>query len=325
MAKVLVVGGAGYVGSHVAKTLARAGHQVTILDNLSTGFRELARYGSFVEGDILDRAFLERTLGSVQPDAVIHLAAKSLVGESVENPGLYYSVNVQGTVNLLEAMRALPALPVFVFSSTCALYGFKEEPVSELDAVSPMNPYARTKRVIEEMLSDYGHACGLRAVSLRYFNAAGADGEGELGELHEPETHLIPKLLLHVLDPGAHPVQIFGDDYNTPDGTCVRDYVHVEDLARAHLAAMEGLLRGGASDVFNLGSTHGASVREVIRTVEQVTGKKLHVPVGPRRAGDPPRLVAGSKKARNLLGFVPQHNLESIVRSAWNWTKEKRR
>lgn len=325
MAKVLVVGGAGYVGSHVAKTLARAGHQVTILDNLSTGFRELARYGDFVEGDILDRAFLDRTLSSLQPDAVIHLAAKSLVGESVENPGLYYSVNVQGTVNLLEAMRALPSLPVMVFSSTCALYGFKDDPVSELDAVSPMNPYARTKRVIEEMLADYGHACGLRAVSLRYFNAAGADGEGELGELHEPETHLIPKLLLHVLNPAQHPVQIFGDDYNTPDGTCLRDYVHVEDLARAHLAAMEGLLRGGGSDVFNLGSTHGASVREVIRAVEVVTGKKLHVPVGPRRAGDPPRLVAGSKKARNILGFVPQHNLESIVRSAWVWTKEKRR
>lgn len=324
MAKVLVVGGAGYIGSHAAKALVKAGHSVTVLDNLSTGHRELVRYGDFREGDLADRAFLDGVLSSVAPDAVFHFAAKSLVGESVDNPALYYAANVAGTLNLLEAMRALPSLPAFVFSSTCALYGATEEPVSELAAVAPINPYARTKRMIEEMLGDFGAAYGLRWVSLRYFNAAGADAAGELGELHQPETHLIPRLLWNALDERAHPVQIFGDDYATPDGTCIRDYVHVEDLADAHIRAMEYLLRGGAPDVFNLGTTHGASVREVIRTVERVTGRKLHVPVGPRRAGDPSRLVAGSKKARNILSFVPRHDLESMVRSAWNFLRTRK-
>jgi UDP-glucose-4-epimerase GalE len=325
MAKVLVVGGAGYIGSHAAKSLVKAGHTVTVIDNFSTGHRSLARYGALAEGDILDPAFLKETLSSAQPDAVFHFAAKSLVGESVEAPAAYYAANVAGTLNLLEAMRALPSLPAFVFSSTCALYGATDDPVSELAAVAPVSPYARTKRMIEEMLGDYGHAYGLRWVSLRYFNAAGADSDGELGELHEPETHLIPRLLLNALDERQHPVRIFGDDYGTPDGTCIRDYVHVQDIADAHIRAMEYLLRGGGCDVFNLGTTHGASVREVIRAVERVTGKKLDVPVGPRRAGDPPRLVAGSKKARNILSFVPRHDLESMVRSAWNFTKEKRR
>lgn len=325
MAKVVVVGGAGYIGSHAAKALAKAGHSVTVVDNLSTGHRSLARFGTFREGDLADRAFLNSVLTEVSPDAVFHFAAKSLVGESVDIPAAYYATNVAGTLNLLEAMRALPSLPALVFSSTCALYGATDEPVSELATVAPLNPYARTKRMIEEMLGDFGAAYGLRWVSLRYFNAAGADADGELGELHDPETHLIPRLLLNALDERHYPVQIFGDDYNTPDGTCIRDYVHVEDLADAHIRAMEYLLRGGGSDVFNLGTTKGASVREVIRAVERVTGKKLHVPVGPRRAGDPPRLVAGSKKARNILSFVPRHDLESMVRSAWNYLKEKRR
>lgn len=325
MAKVLVVGGAGYVGSQAAKTLVKAGHDVTIFDNLSTGFRELAKYGRFVEGDILDAAALREVMRETAPDAVMHLAARALVGESVESPHLYYETNVKGSFELLEAMRALPRLPVLIFSSTCSLYGVTETALSELDPVAPVNPYARSKHIVEGMLADYAVAYGLRFVSLRYFNAAGCDPEGEIGELHEPEAHLIPRLLLHALDPALHPVKILGDDYPTEDGTCVRDYVHVEDIASAHVFAMERLLDGSGSDVFNLGTNRGSSVREVIRVVERVVQKKLQIPVAPRRPGDPPRLVAGSKKARNLLGWAPRHDLESIVKTAWHWTREKRR
>lgn len=325
MAKVLVVGGAGFVGSQTAKSLVRGKHEVVIFDDLSTGFRELAKYGRLVEGDIRDPAALKKLFEGYQPDAVMHFAAKALVGESVSDPSLYYDSNVRGTWQLLEAMRALPKLPVFIFSSTCSLYGAADSPLSEIDPVAPMNPYARSKRMVEEMLGDYDQAYGLRFVSLRYFNAAGCDPEGEVGELHDPESHLIPRLLLHAMDPKAHPVTIFGDDYPTDDGTCVRDYIHVEDLARAHISAMEKLLGGARSDFFNLGTTKGSSVREVIRMVEKVTGKKLDIPIGPRRPGDPPLLVAGSKKARNILSWVPSHDLESIVRTAWAWAKEKRK
>jgi UDP-glucose-4-epimerase GalE len=325
MAKVLVVGGAGFVGSQVAKSLVRAKHEVVVFDNFSTGFRELARYGRLVEGDIRDPDALRALLGQFQPEAVMHFAAKALVGESVSDPSLYYDTNVRGTWQLLEALRRLPSPPVFIFSSTCSVYGATDSPLSEIDPIAPMNPYARSKRMVEEMLSDYDQAYGLRSVSLRYFNAAGCDPDGEIGELHEPESHLIPRLLMHAIDPKAHPVTIFGDDYPTDDGTCVRDYIHVEDLARAHISAMEKLLAGARTDLFNLGTTKGSSVREVIRVVEKVTGKKLDVPIGPRRPGDPPLLVAGSKKARNILNWVPSHDLESIVRTAWAWAKEKRR
>jgi UDP-glucose-4-epimerase GalE len=325
MAKVLVTGGAGYIGSQTAKSLARAGHEVVTFDNLSTGFRELVRYGRLVQGDLLDAAALEALLEDFAPDAVMHFAGKALVGESVANPALYYRNNVNGTWQLLEALRAQPRPPVFVFSSTCSIYGAADGPLSEIDPAAPMNPYARSKQMVESMLSDYDRAYGLRSASLRYFNAAGCDPEGELGELHEPETHLIPRLLLHAQDPKGFPVTIFGDDYPTGDGTCVRDYVHVEDLARAHIAAMEKLLSGARSDLFNLGTAVGSSVKEVVRAVERVTGKKLDLAVGPRRPGDPPLLVAGSKKARNILGWQPRHDLESIVRTAWAWVKEKRR
>jgi UDP-glucose-4-epimerase GalE len=277
-----------------------------------------------VEGDLRDGALMGSLLSEFQPDAVMHFAARALVGESVADPAMYYEANVAGTLDLLRSIRGMPRLPVFIFSSTCSVYGVTDEPLSELNPIAPMNPYARSKRMIEEVLKDFEAAYGLRSVILRYFNASGADPEGEIGELHEPETHLIPRLLLHVLNPAAYPVQIFGEDYETEDGTCVRDYVHVEDLARAHITAMERLLSGSPTDIINLGTTKGSSVREVISVVEKVTGTKLKISVGPRRAGDPPRLVAGSKKARNLLAWTPAHDLESIVKTAWAFTRARR-
>jgi UDP-glucose-4-epimerase GalE len=324
MARVFLTGGAGYVGSHVTKRLVKAGHEVTLFDNLSTGFRELARYGRFVEGDLFDAAALRRTVVECQPEVVMHFAAKALVGESMADPMAYYSANVAGTLTLLSSFQALATPPAFIFSSTCSIYGATESPVSELDAIAPMNPYARSKRMVEEMLADYESAFGMRYISLRYFNAAGCDPDGELGELHEPETHLIPRLLLHALNPKGYPVAVHGSDYPTEDGTCIRDYVHVDDLAEAHLLAMDRLLGGGDSDIFNLGTARGASVREVIQVVEKVTGRSLEVTEGPRRAGDPPRLMVGSRKAREVLGWAPTHDLESIVRTAWSWTKARR-
>lgn len=323
MAKVLVVGGAGYIGSHVAKALVRAGHDVMSFDNLSTGHRELVKYGAFTLGNVLFRDEVTAVLERFQPDAVMHFAARALVGESVQHPALYYETNVMGSFELIDGVRRVVPGAAFIFSSTCSLYGATDAPITEIDPITPMNPYARTKRMVEEMLADYGRAHGLKYAVLRYFNAAGADSEGELGEWHEPETHLIPRLLLHVLDPANNPVSIHGKDYPTEDGTCVRDYIHVEDLADAHIRAMEYLGRGGGNDIFNLGTTKGSSVLEVIRMVEKVTGKRLTIPTGPRREGDPPRLVAGSKKAAGILGWRPRHDLESIVRTAWRWTERR--
>lgn len=324
MARVLVVGGAGYIGSHVAKALVRSGHEVMSFDNLSTGHRELVKYGAFTLGSILFRDEVTAVLERFQPDAVMHFAARALVGESVQNPALYYETNVMGSFELIDGVRRVVPSAPFIFSSTCSLYGKTDAPLTEIDPVAPMNPYARTKRMVEEMLEDYGRTHGLKYAVLRYFNAAGADSEGELGEWHEPETHLIPRLLSHVLDPVNNPVSIHGKDYPTEDGTCVRDYVHVEDLADAHIRAMEYLFRGGTSDVFNLGTAKGSSVLEVIRMVEKVTGKRLDIAAGPRRDGDPPRLVAGSKKATGVLGWRPRHDLESIVRTAWRWAERGR-
>jgi UDP-glucose-4-epimerase GalE len=324
MAKVLVVGGAGYIGSHVAKDLTKAGHEVMNFDNLSTGHRELVKYGSFTLGNILFRDEITAMLERFKPDAVMHFAARALVGESVQSPALYYESNVMGSFELIDAVRRVVPNAALIFSSTCSLYAATEEPLSEINSIAPMNPYARTKRMVEEMLADYAYSYGLKYVVLRYFNAAGADPAGELGEWHEPETHLIPRLLLHVLDPVNHPVQIFGKDYPTPDGTCIRDYVHVSDLADAHRRAMEYLFNGGASDIFNLGTTKGSSVLEVIRMVEKITGKRLNIPVAERRVGDPSRLVAGSKKALGVLGWRAQHDLESIVKTAWAWAQKSR-
>lgn len=324
MAKVLVIGGAGYVGSQAAKSLVRAGHEVLLFDNLSTGRQELARFGEFVKGDILDREAVKAVFQKFHPEAVMHFAARSLVGESVKDPSIYYQNNLTGTFEVLEVARAQPKPPVFIFSSTCSLYGSTDEPITEEQPLNPINPYAKTKGMIEAMLADYEQAYGLKFCSLRYFNAAGCDSEGEVGEWHEPESHLIPRLLLHTLNPASYPVQIFGSDYPTPDGTCVRDYIHVEDLAAAHIGAMEYLLRTGKSEIVNLGTTTGSSVKQVIAMVEKVTAKKMQIPVSARREGDPPFLVAGSRKAEKLFGWKPKHDLESIVRTAWRWTKEKR-
>lgn len=324
MAKILITGGAGYVGSQTAKTLFRAGHQVVVFDNLSTGFRKLVKFGPLIEGDIRDSALISSTIQKVKPDVVMHFAAKALVGESVENPGLYYDNNVHGSLVLLQSLVQHSPKTKFIFSSTCSLYGVTDEPISELQSLAPINPYAKSKAMVEEMLADFSAAHDLSYVALRYFNAAGCDPEGEVGELHEPEAHLVPRLLLNSLNPSSYSVTIFGNDYPTNDGTCVRDYVHVEDLAEAHRLSMEYLLKGGASDFFNLGTTKGSSVLEVLRMVEKVTGKKLNIPIGPRRPGDPPKLVAGSKKAVGVLGWRPKHDLESIVRSAWAWTEKNR-
>ncbi len=320
-AKVLVVGGAGYVGCHAAKALARAGHEVTVFDDLSTGHGEFTKFGKFIEGSILDGDALAQAITSTKPDCVMHFAAKALVGESMEDPALYYRVNVAGSLNLFEGLRLLAPKAVVVFSSTCSLYGSASGKLSENLPIAPMNTYANTKKIIEDLLTDYGRAYGLRSVCLRYFNAAGADSEGEIGELHEPETHLIPRLLYTARGDFSEEVKIYGNDYPTRDGTCIRDYIHVEDLADAHLRAMDYLLKGGASDVFNLGTTQGASVMEVVRMVESVTGKKLNLKVGTRRPGDPPELVADSGKAAKVLGWKAEHDLESVVRTAWNFAK----
>lgn len=325
MAKILITGGAGYIGSQTAKTLFKAGHQVVAFDNLSTGFRKLVKFGPLLEGDLRDQESISSAVQKIKPDVVMHFAAKALVGESVEKPDLYYDNNVNGSLKLFQALVEHSPNAKLIFSSTCSLYGTTDEPISELQPLAPMNPYAKSKAMVEGILADYSSAYGLNYVALRYFNAAGCDPEGEVGELHEPEVHLIPRLLLHTLNPASYPVTIFGNDYPTNDGTCVRDYIHVEDLAEAHRLAMEYLLKGSASDVFNLGTTRGSSVLEVVRQVEKVTGKKLNLSHGPRRAGDPPNLVAGSKKAVGVLGWRPKHDLESIVRTAWAWTEKNRR
>jgi len=321
MSKVLVVGGAGYIGSHVCKALVRAGHQVQILDDLSTGFRVLAKYGEFHEGSILNKNTVENILKNFQPDAVMHFAARAEVGESVINPALYYEQNVLGSYNLVEGMREFSPKAKCIFSSTCAVYGEVTTALTETMPLAPVNPYGRSKRIIEEIFLDYAYAYDFRFVSLRYFNAAGADSETELGEMHNPETHLIPRLLEKCKSPASQEVKIFGNDYPTPDGTCIRDYIHVEDLASAHLKAMEYLLGGGKSEIYNLGTTQGSSVLEVIKMVEKVTEKKIDLPVAPRRPGDPARLIASSTKFQKQFSWTPKHNLESIVKTAWNWVK----
>jgi UDP-glucose-4-epimerase GalE len=322
--RVFVTGGAGYVGSHCAKALVKAGHEVLIWDDLSTGFERLARFGSFRKGSILDSVSLTEALRAFAPDLVMHFAAKSLVGESVEKPALYYQNNVIGSLRLLEAICSLEALPAFVFSSTCSIYGDSSEPLTEGAEIAPSNPYANSKAMIEAILRDYSKAYGLRSVSLRYFNAAGCDPDGELGELHEPETHLIPRILLHCKYPSRYPLAIYGDDYPTLDGSCVRDYVHVTDLAAAHLAAVEYLSAGGADVAINLGSTRGYSVKEVISAASRVTGVALAPSIEPRREGDPPFLVAGSGLAGELLRWHPKLGLEEMLHTAWNWVKAER-
>ena len=316
---VLVTGGAGYVGSHCCRAFADAGWRVSVFDNLSRGWRDFVRWGSLIEGDLLDRSSIQTALEVVKPDAVAHFAAFAYVGESVSNPAIYYANNVTGTLNLLEGMRAT-GVDKIVFSSTCATYGVPTQvPIDETHPQHPINPYGRSKLMVERILADYAAAHGIAHVALRYFNAAGADPSGEFGERHEPETHVIPLAIVAAMR-GDDSFQIFGDDFDTRDGTAVRDYIHVADLADAHLKALAYLQYGGASDVFNLGTGSGYSVREVIDTVKSVSGVDFRVDEAPRRAGDPASITATGEKVRAVLGWQPKHDdLNEIVRTAYEW------
>ncbi|WP_114238888.1 UDP-glucose 4-epimerase GalE [Dyella sp. C9] len=317
--KILLCGGAGYVGSHMAKWLAGRGFEITVLDNLSTGHREAVQWGSFVEADLLATDSLERVFGSRRFDAVMHFCARSLVGESVSKPYDYYLNNVSGTLNLLQAMQRY-GVNRLVFSSTAAVFGHPTSAlIDEGHPKAPINPYGMSKLMVEHMLADAAAAYGLRSVALRYFNAAGASETAEIGEAHQPETHLIPNVLKSVLGQGPG-LKVFGDDYPTPDGTCVRDYVHVDDLAQAHELALAYMEQHEGAHAFNLGSGQGFSVREVIAAAEQVTGQRVPYEMTPRRAGDPAVLVASSERARRELGWQPKYNdLRSIIESAWRW------
>jgi len=319
MSTILVTGGAGYVGSHACKALAAAGHTPVTYDNLSRGHREFARWGPLEIGDIADAAKLDSAFARHRIDAVMHFAALAYVGESVEQPALYYRNNVGGTLELLEAMRRA-GVKLLVFSSTCSTYGVPERmPITEDLPQQPINPYGMSKLVVERVLRDYEPAYGLRSVALRYFNAAGCDPDGEVGEDHDPETHLIPRVLM-AADGMLPQVDVFGTDYPTPDGTCLRDYIHVADLADGHVRALAYLQRGGASTAINLGTGRAFSVREVIAAAERVTGRRIPVHEGPRRAGDPPVLVADATRARSVLGFAPGFTeIEPIVATAWRW------
>ncbi len=319
MINVLVTGGAGYIGSHTVRVLQQAGYGVVILDNFSRGHRQAVEGYTVIEGDTAERNKLAALFREFQISAVIHFAAHSLVGESVEKPDLYYHNNVLGGLNLLEAVMDA-GVKDFVFSSSAAVYGEPEEtPVGEEHPLKPYNPYGETKVVIERALYYFKQVFGLNSVSLRYFNAAGAALSGGIGEDHDPETHLVPIVLQSVLGQ-REKVTVFGNDYPTADGTAVRDYIHVDDLAEAHLLALETLLQGRQSQVYNLGNGKGFSVLEVIKAVEKVTGKAVPYEFGPRRSGDPAVLVAGAKKAERDLGWRPKTTaLEKIVESAWQW------
>lgn len=319
---ILVLGGAGYIGSHTALELVKAGNEVVIADNLVTGYRKAIPKGAkFYEGDLRDSDFLDNLFHQEKIDAVIHFAAYSLVGESVTNPLKYYDNNLYGTKVLLEAM-VKNNVGKIVFSSTAATYGEPENiPILESDRTCPTNPYGETKLAMEKMFKWTAEAHGLRYVSLRYFNACGADESGTIGEAHNPESHLIP-LILQVPNGKRETISIYGTDYDTPDGTCIRDYIHVTDLAQAHILAVQYLNNGGESDIFNLGNGVGYSVREVIETARKVTGHPIPATETSRRAGDPARLVASSEKAKSVLGWKPVHDsLEEIIASAWNWHK----
>jgi UDP-arabinose 4-epimerase len=319
MRNILVTGGAGYVGSHTCKALALAGYVPVVLDNLSTGHRWAVKWGPLVEGDIAEQRLVRDTLEKYQSDVVIHFAASASVGEAMENPYKYLHGNVAGSVGLLEAMHEAGARRI-VFSSSCATYGVPQTiPISEMDPQTPVNPFGESKLFVERALSWYERAHGFAWVALHYFNAAGADRDGEIGECHEPETHLIPLVVQATL--GLRPsVNIMGTDYPTPDGTAIRDYIHVEDLADAHIRALEYLARGGHSTALNLGTGHGYSVREVIASVGRASGRPVPVRESPRRPGDPPLLVAETRRAHEVLSWRPRYaNLDPIVSIAWEW------
>jgi UDP-glucose 4-epimerase len=319
MKTILVAGGAGYIGSHMVALLVKRGYEVIVADNLRTGHWQAVKGAKkLYVGDLRDNAFLEQVFSENDIDGVINFAAFSLVGESVTNPLKYYGNNVEGAVSLLSAMKA-HGVDKMVFSSTAATYGEPEkQPIEEHDRTEPTNPYGATKLAIENMLKWCDRAYGIRYAALRYFNAAGSDTETGIGEDHDPESHLIPLVMKTALGQRDH-IGIFGEDYPTADGTCVRDYIHVNDLAEAHLLALEYLAGGGSSDVFNLGSGDGYSVKEIIETARRVTGREIKATVEPRRAGDPSVLIASNKKAAEVLGWKPVRGLEQIISDAWAW------
>ncbi|HLO51747.1 MAG TPA: UDP-glucose 4-epimerase GalE [Kamptonema sp.] len=327
-ATILVTGGAGYIGTHAVLALKKAGYDLVILDNLVYGHRDLVEQVLKVElvvGDTSDRALLDSLFASRNIAAVMHFSAYAYVGESVTDPAKYYRNNVVGTLSLLEAMLAA-GVNKFVFSSTCATYGVPNKiPLTEDHPQNPINPYGATKLMVERILSDFDAAYNFNSVSFRYFNAAGADPNGLLGEDHNPETHLIPLVLLAALGK-RDSISIFGTDYETPDGTCIRDYIHVNDLASAHILGLEYLLQGGKSDFFNLGNGGGFSVKEVIETARKITGREIKAVECDRRPGDPPVLVGSSEKAKKNLGWIPQYpDLDNIISHAWQWHQKRHR
>lgn len=315
---VLVVGGAGYIGSHTCLDLANKGYTPVVFDNFSNGHREFVKWGPAEEGDIRDRARLDEVLAKHKPAAILHFAALIEVGESVKDPVSFYENNVIGTLTLLSAAQAA-AINAFVFSSTCATYGLPQSvPLDETHRQVPINPYGRTKYIVEQALADYDQYKSLRSVVLRYFNAAGADFEGRIGEWHQPETHAIPLAIDAALG-RRQGFKVFGSDYETRDGTCVRDYIHVLDLADAHVRAVEYLLKGGDSVALNLGTGTGTTVKELLGAIEEVSNRPFPVEYIGRREGDSHTLVANNDKARDVLGWVPQYDLSEIIRSAWAW------
>ncbi len=315
----LVIGGAGYIGSHLVKALIEKQHQVVIVDNLSAGRASAVLGGELIIHDFDDREFLDELFSKTRFDGVFHFASQIVVSESVKDPGKYYRANTAATLTLLEAMRDHKVGPL-VFSSTAAVYGEPlYTPINEQHPTNPLNPYGRSKLMVEHMLADFDSAYGQKYIALRYFNAAGADPQARIGENHDPETHLIP-LALQAITGKRPPLQLFGQDYDTPDGTCIRDYIHVDDLASAHILAIEFLINGGNSGVFNLGSNHGYSVNEVIETAAKVTGQQVPFTYAARRPGDPATLVADASLAKKVLGWQPQYSdLTQIIAHAWTW------
>ncbi len=317
--KILITGGAGYVGSHCCKAFAEAGWNVTVFDNLSRGWRGFVKWGELIKGDVRDSDAIRKALKQVKPDAVVHFAALTYVGESMETPGLYFENNVAGSANLLWAMHEADVGQI-VFSSTCAVYGNPVElPITEDHPLQPISPYGWSKLFVEQMLQKFDEAYGIKSVSLRYFNAAGADPDGKIGERHEPETHLIP-LVIQSAYHSDQQLQINGNDFDTPDGTCIRDYIHVSDLASAHLAALRYLETTQTSDKFNLGTGEGISVKEMIAIVEELSQRRVKWELGPRRFGDLPVLIASPKRANDVLGWVPERSsINQIIKDALSW------
>lgn len=320
---ILIVGGAGYIGSHVNKELNRRGYETIVYDNLIYGHREAVKWGIFEYGDLRDTNRLEQIFGTYTVEAVFHFAAFAYVGESVDNPSKYYNNNVAATINLLDAM-VRHDVKYFVFSSTCATYGQPEKmPITEDMPQKPINPYGASKLMVERILEDYEKAYGLHSVCLRYFNAAGDDPKGEIGESHNPETHIIPLILDAALGK-RECIKVFGTDYDTPDGSCIRDYIHVLDLADAHIKALDYMKNENASNRFNLGTSKGTSVIEMVEAAKKVTRVDFKVVYDERRLGDPAELIGGNQKAKNVLGWEPRYSdIETILKDAWNWQKKK--